>query len=49
MTPTQRRGQSLAELLVCLLIIAVLAGLLLPPALSAYKATKALKDRVEGR
>jgi type II secretory pathway pseudopilin PulG len=43
------RGHSLAETLVCLLIIAIVMGLLLPPVVSAYKTAKSLKDRVEGR
>jgi|GEM_PF-3995987 len=46
---TLKRGHSLAETLICLLIIAIVMGLLLPPVVSAYKTAKTLKDRVEGR
>jgi prepilin-type N-terminal cleavage/methylation domain-containing protein len=42
------RGFSLAELLVCLMIIALLAALLVPAALGAWRAAQALKRQVEG-
>jgi prepilin-type N-terminal cleavage/methylation domain-containing protein len=42
-----KRGHSLAELLICLLIIAILAGALLPAALGAWRAAVALKQQVE--
>jgi prepilin-type N-terminal cleavage/methylation domain-containing protein len=43
-----KRGHSLAELLICLLIILIMAGALLPAVVGAWKAAVALKHKVEG-